>query len=185
MTSPRVLVLDPRFQPINEIPLRKAVKLMCRESVDEHGRYRPIAEPVYNPDKPKEDQSFVVRMMGKVFLVPRILRLVRAIRRKMRHSVPLSKKNIMVRDRFTCAYCGTKHDLTIDHVVPISKGGKQSWDNMITACMTCNQKKADRLPNEAGMRLRKQPYQPTISEHLYARLEILGLADVLREVFSS
>lgn len=181
----RVLVLDPGFQPINEVPVRKAVKLMFRERVDEHGRSVRIAEPVYNPGKPKEAQSIAVRIAGSVFLVPRIIRLVHYIRRKMKHSVPLSKKNIMVRDRFTCAYCGTKHDLTIDHVIPISRGGKQNWENMVTACMTCNQKKADRLPNEAGMRLHKQPYQPTISEHLYARLEVLGLADILREMFST
>lgn len=181
----RVLILDPGFQPINEVNVRKAIKILFRERLDERGRTVRIAEPVYSPNKPKEDQSIIVRMAGSVFMVPRIIRLVHYIRRKMRHSVPLSKKNVMVRDRFVCVYCGAKTNLTIDHVTPIAKGGRHTWENMVTACMHCNQTKRDRTPSEAGMRMRKQPYQPTISEHLYSRLELLGLADLLKEMLGS
>ena len=181
----RVLILDPGYQPINEVTVRKAIKLLFRERPNEKGRMMRVAEPVYNDAKPREEQSIIVRMAGSVFMVPRIIRLVHYIRRKMRHSVPLSKKNIMVRDNFECVYCGSKKDLTIDHVTPQSKGGKHSWDNMVTACIHCNQKKRDRTPNEARMYMKRQPIQPTISEHLHSRLRALGLDTVLDEFFGS
>jgi len=75
--------------------------------------------------------------------------------------LPFNKKNILIRDNYTCQYCGKKcHDLTLDHVLPKSRGGDYSWENIVAACKECNQKKADRTPKEAGMKLLRKPYRP-------------------------
>lgn len=78
-----------------------------------------------------------------------------------------TRMNIYARDRFTCAYCGLKkntRDLTFDHVLPRSKGGRTSWENIVTACQPCNTKKAAKTPSEAGMKLLAEPRAPTVRE---------------------
>lgn len=72
--------------------------------------------------------------------------------------------NVFLRDRFTCQYCGSKHDLTFDHLIPRSKGGQTRWDNVVTACSPCNLKKANHMPNRIGMHPRQGPYRPTVFE---------------------
>lgn len=183
----RVLVLDIGYQPINEVPLRKAVRLLFRQRRDEAGRLLPVVEPVYNPKKPREEQSWIVRMSSETFLVPKVIRLVHQMRKILRNAVPLSKRNVMVRDGMTCQYCGCRDTsrLTIDHVVPSSRGGKYSWENLTTACKDCNQKKRDRTPSEAKMYLKHQPYHPTIGEHVQSRLRTMGVMDLLDEIFSA
>lgn len=90
--------------------------------------------------------------------------------RKFRSGVPaLTNKTLFIRDHNICGYCGntySKHDLTRDHVTPKSKGGEDSWTNLVTACKPCNHKKAARTPAEAGMPLIYVPYVPNYNEHL-------------------
>jgi 5-methylcytosine-specific restriction endonuclease McrA len=75
-----------------------------------------------------------------------------------------SKRNVFKRDKYTCQYCGKQsRNLTIDHVVPKSKGGESTWKNVVTACEPCNKKKADKTPDEAGMRLLNKPYRPNLN----------------------
>jgi len=68
----------------------------------------------------------------------------------------------MKRDNYSCVYCGSKKNLTIDHLIPKSKGGGNSWDNLVTCCSPCNIKKGDKLLNDTNMRLQKKPTEPTI-----------------------
>ena len=78
--------------------------------------------------------------------------------------VAVKKANLMVRDNGTCQYCGkslSHGQATIDHVIPVSRGGKHDWKNVVLSCKECNNVKADRLPDEAGMKLRSRPYTPT------------------------
>ena len=72
--------------------------------------------------------------------------------------------NVFLRDRFTCQYCGTKHDLTFDHLVPRARGGMTRWDNVVTACAPCNLAKGGHLLRHVGMRPRHEPYRPTVFE---------------------
>ena len=72
--------------------------------------------------------------------------------------------NVFLRDRFTCLYCGSKKDLTFDHLLPRSKGGKTNWENVVTACSACNVKKGGRLYEKSGMLLFRKPYSPTIED---------------------
>lgn len=80
-----------------------------------------------------------------------------------------TRANIYRRDKYTCQYCGARpgmHELTIDHVLPVSRGGKSSWTNCVLACISCNFKKANRLPEEAGMKLKHRPVKPDWSPRL-------------------
>jgi 5-methylcytosine-specific restriction endonuclease McrA len=99
--------------------------------------------------------TFKIRM-------PAVVRLLRFIRRK-RPQVSFSRKNLFARDDNSCQYCGARRDsseLTYDHVVPRSLGGKTDWANIVTCCIDCNRKKGGRTPEQAGMRLRRHPKRP-------------------------
>ncbi len=97
-------------------------------------------------------------------LVPSVIRL-RDYRRVPRRTRTLSRKSILARDENTCQYCLAEHSaskLTLDHIIPRSRGGASSWENLIAACFTCNNIKADRTPEEAGMPLRYRPKPFTV-----------------------
>ena len=119
-------------------------------------------------------------------LVPKIMRLIKMIRTLYKSKVPYSKRNVYIRDDFTCVYCGCEPGkLTIDHVLPKSKGGKSTFENTVAACKECNLSKEDRTPHEAHMYMKKQPYAPTISEFLQMRMRKLGIDDILEEFYKS
>lgn len=162
------VLLNQDFTFLNLINWKKAVCLVIKEK----------AEVVKYSDK-------VIRHgdRGATFRIPSVLVLMKMIRRIYRNRVPLTKKNIMVRDDFKCVYCGDTHNLTIDHIVPVSRGGKTSFENCVAACRKCNNTKGDRTPNECGMGfLGKRPYQPTISEFLFKRMRSLGIHDLLKDL---
>lgn len=75
--------------------------------------------------------------------------------------IMISRKNILRRDRFRCQYCSSREHLTIDHVVPKSRGGRDSWENLVAACTPCNNKKGNRTPDEANMVLKRPPFRPS------------------------
>ena len=75
--------------------------------------------------------------------------------------VMLSRKNILRRDKQTCQYCGSSRHLTVDHVVPKSRGGRDTWENLVAACITCNNRKGDHTPEEARMPLQRRPFRPS------------------------
>lgn len=86
----------------------------------------------------------------------------------------LSRKNVLRRDRYHCQYCGSREDLTIDHILPKSRGGPDTWENLVTACVPCNNRKGNRTPDEAGMRLHRQPFRPSYVAFLR---DFVGLVD--------
>ena len=131
----------------------------------------------------KDSPRTIRNASGKVLKVPAVMRLIKLIRTIYRTSVTFTKRNILIRDRFKCAYCGARREkLSIDHIIPKSRGGKMTFENCVAACKPCNLKKGGRTPNEARMYLKIRPYQPTISEFLRLKFENLGLHDVLREL---
>jgi len=75
--------------------------------------------------------------------------------------ITLTRKNVMRRDRNRCQYCGNRDALTIDHVLPRSRGGRDTWENLVTACVPCNNRKGSRTPDEAGLTLRRRPFRPS------------------------
>ncbi len=138
-----VLVLNQDYQPISVCSVQRSVKLVFLDK----------AELLHDdPDK-------IIRTVNEEYSYPSVIRLRRYIRLPYAKIV-LSRRNIMKRDRSTCQYCGTRSDLTLDHVLPKSRGGADSWENLVTACNNCNVKKGNRTPEEAGMPLNIKPYRP-------------------------
>ncbi len=120
---------------------------------------------------------------GLVLRVPAVMRLIKLIRSVYRTRVPFSKRNVLIRDGFACAYCGDNScKMTIDHIIPKSRGGCSTFENCVACCRACNAKKGGRTPSQARMYLRMRPYQPTISEFLRLRLKRLGIHDLWRHI---
>lgn len=101
-----------------------------------------------------------IHSITRSFPMPSVIRLNRYVQAPYK-GVNLTRQNIFKRDGFQCQYCGTKKDLTLDHVIPSSKGGPHSWTNLVTACKRCNAKKGDYTPEQAGMALAFKPYKPS------------------------
>ncbi len=101
-----------------------------------------------------------IRSSLNLYEIPSIIRLKNYVKVPHR-KVALSRVNIFRRDGERCVYCGTTKNLTLDHVIPRSKGGVDSWENLVTACHSCNSKKGNRTPEEAGMPLLQKPFKPS------------------------
>ncbi|MDZ7758505.1 HNH endonuclease [Rhodohalobacter sp.] len=138
-----VLVLNQDYQPLSVCSVQRSVKLLFLDK----------AEMLH------EDPEKVIRTVDQEFSYPSVIRLRYYIRIPYSRIV-LTRKNIMKRDRHICQYCGVKSDLTLDHVMPKSRGGKDTWENLVTACNKCNVKKGNRTPDEAKMPLETTPYRP-------------------------
>lgn len=131
----------------------------------------------------KDSQRTIRNCSGIELKVPAVMRLIKLIRTIYRTSVTFTKRNVLIRDRFKCAYCGSRGDrLSIDHIIPKSRGGKMTFENCVAACKPCNLKKGGRTPSEARMYLKIKPYQPTISEFLRLKFESLGIHHMLQEL---
>lgn len=139
----RVLVLNASYEPLSVVPVRRAVSLLLRNK----------AEVV-------EATERALRSMHMTMAWPLVIRLVYYVRiGSLSRPAPFTRRGVLMRDRI-CQYCGGTSDLTIDHIHPLSRGGASSWTNCVAACGPCNRRKGNRLPEEAGMALRHQPYQP-------------------------
>lgn len=116
--------------------------------------------------------------------VPAVMRLIRLIRTIYRARVPFSKRNVLIRDRFRCAYCGAAGGrLTVDHILPRSRSGTTDFDNCVACCRACNALKGNRTPREARLFLRVRPYQPTIAEFIRLKFAALGIDSLLDDIF--
>ena len=142
-----VLCINASYEPVNIITARRAIIMVCKGVA--------LVEEV---------SQYLVRTSRISIPVPNVIRLVR-YRRVPRQNRSVSRKGILLRDGFTCQYCRSKlpaGDLTLDHVVPRSRGGLSTWENLVACCFECNNRKSNRTPLEAGMTLVKQPRQISI-----------------------
>ncbi|GIL87774.1 hypothetical protein Vretimale_13063 [Volvox reticuliferus] len=146
--QPRALVLDCAYRPINVLTWYKAFHF------DYFGKGEVLE---YYPPPAVCTTGSGEHPLPAVLRVPQYT----ADMQDLCSRVACTRRNIMVRDGFCCQYCGSRRDLTLDHVHPVSKGGKETWENLVTACMRCNQKKSDRTLRELGWKLRRQPKEPT------------------------
>lgn len=113
--------------------------------------------------------SGVIRSPSTVLIIPQVIMFPNTEFVDMNTSIRYSRKNILERDAYTCQYCEKRYDrsnLTLDHVIPKSKGGKSTWLNIVTACKLCNQKKGNRLLSELKWTLRKAPHYPRWKSHI-------------------
>ncbi len=108
-----------------------------------------------------DSAGYFVRTPSTSYQLPTVIRVLKMVRRNRKKGLAFSKKNILRRDNYTCQYCGTSNNpLTVDHVVPKSRGGETNWTNIVVACKPCNLRKGDRTPLEMDMELRKPPGKP-------------------------
>jgi 5-methylcytosine-specific restriction endonuclease McrA len=140
----KVLVLNTTYEPLNVCSVRRALVLLFK------------------------DRAEVVELSGSAFRsqhathsLPSVIRLRSYVSVPRHHaSGRISRRAVFARDRHRCQYCGSDRHLTVDHVVPRSKGGPDTWDNLVTSCAPCNRKKGDRPPHVAGLRLMRKPRPP-------------------------
>ncbi|MEM7202403.1 MAG: HNH endonuclease [Planctomycetota bacterium] len=160
------LVLNRSWLAIATTSVRQAIRLVYAgaakaiqpETYETHGfeSWADLAIPQGQP---------AVHTVTVRIRVPEVIVLTR-YDRVPTQSVVFTRRNLYRRDRNTCQYCGCKpgtSELTIDHVLPRSRGGRSSWENCVLACVRCNRRKADRLPEEAGLRLARPPFKPAWS----------------------
>lgn len=138
----KTLVLDMSYQPLHAVSFRKAIKYVVNGKVNVIENYDIF---IYQDWK-----------------MPAVVRLPHWISKRTA-PVKFSRRNVLLRDKGRCQYCnvsGLQAEMTFDHVIPRSRGGKKQWDNIVTACRRCNSLKADRTPEEAGLKLIRKPAQP-------------------------
>jgi 5-methylcytosine-specific restriction endonuclease McrA len=137
-----VLVLNATYEPINVTAVRRAIVLVLKGAATT-----------------EEENGSFVHSACLAIRIPSVIRLAE-FRRIAYQTRALSRKNILLRDRYTCQFCGRilpAHELTLDHVIPRSRGGHTDWDNLVACCHTCNNLKGDRLPEDAGLKLLRPP----------------------------
>src|SRR5262245_19878765 len=142
----RTLLLSQGYEPIKIISWQRAITLLTLHKVDV-----------------VEEYDAQIRATSMIIQVPAVVRLRRAFRRHAK-PVKFSRVNIYAPDAYRCQYCGaicTIDRLTYDHVIPRSRGGRTTWDNIVSCCYTCNARKANRTPAEAGLTLRSTPARPS------------------------
>lgn len=138
-----VLVLNQNYEPLNICRVRRAVVLL----------FQGKAEML-------ENGAGFIQSASEVVPVPSVIRLAHLIKRP-RPKPKLTRTEIFDRDHYVCQYCGKEtKQLTLDHVIPRYRGGEHAWENVVSACIFCNHRKAGRTPSEAGMKLIRQPCAP-------------------------
>ena len=141
-----VLLLNATYEPLSVVSMRRAIILLLKEKAE-------VLEAT--------DQR--IRSASLSLPRPLVIRLVYYVRIPRRLSIPVTRRTVMIRDNYTCQYCGAqagKSSLTIDHVIPKVRGGTKAWENVVCACTACNIRKGARTPKEARMHLRTTPGRP-------------------------
>lgn len=147
----RALVLNATYEPLSVVPARRATVLVLRQKA-----------------VVLEAQGASFRSEHLIVEVPSVVRLNRFVRVPYGRSVPLTRNAVFARDNHQCQYCAGPAE-SIDHVIPRSRGGEHTWENVVAACRRCNLRKGNRLPEEADFRLAKRPRQPSRHGWVYAR----------------
>lgn len=152
-----VLVLNQNYEPLNICNVRRAILLV----------FDGKAEVL-------EANGKIVHSPTRSFPAPSVIRMVYLIHRP-HPRVKLTRKEVFIRDGYTCQYCGRQsHDLTIDHVVPRSRGGLHTWENLVSACKPCNHRKGGKLLADSRMKLRKEPREPRAGRYYTIERRIEG-----------
>ncbi|GAB2535141.1 HNH endonuclease [Rufibacter soli] len=155
----KVLLLNQDYTAIATCSLNKAFVLL----------YLQKAELI------AQDQVHHLHTVNAVYPWPVVIKLQHYVRVPYK-GISLTRQNIMRRDRNQCQYCGSTRNLTLDHLVPRSRGGESSWFNLTTACARCNSHKGDRTPEEVSMKLFRKPYKPSLVSFLRDSIEDLNHA---------
>ncbi|NNC86917.1 MAG: HNH endonuclease [Akkermansiaceae bacterium] len=162
-----VLVLNRLWQPIHTCSVRRALKLVCLGhaqvvQTDGEARYQTHDFTSWVEHSSDNVADELVRTVRLALRIPKIIVLA-LYGRLPRKEVKFTRHNVFLRDKFTCQYCGVRfieRELNLDHVVPRDKGGKTTWENIVTSCIGCNTRKANKLIHQVNMRLLREPRIP-------------------------
>lgn len=162
-----VLVLNRCWQPVHTCAVRRSLHLLCTghaEVVQTDGeeRFKTHDFRSWMDHSARHPDAAMIRSARTAILVPKVV-VLSLYDRLPRLEVRFSRRNVFLRDRFTCQYCARvlpEAQLNLDHVMPRDKGGRTTWDNIVTSCFRCNTRKANKLPHEAGMLPRSTPFAP-------------------------
>jgi len=163
----RALVLNRNWQAVNVIDARHAFNLLFREDARIIGAEGDATFDIawwidYSTRHPPVEERESMRTVRVVLRIPDVLILAGYDQLPMKE-IRLSRDNVFARDGYVCQYCGRRFSvsqLSVDHVIPRDRGGRNTWENLVTSCKACNERKANRLPHEAGMRLVGKPRRP-------------------------
>lgn len=147
-----VVVFSRNYLPTSRVNVKRAIALLMAGKAE--------ALDLGN------EAGFLVRSPSLVIAVPAYIRLTLTSTERIWKIPPVNRREVLRRDNHSCQYCGSNRRLTLDHVMPLSRGGQHTWNNVVTACERCNQRKSDRTPQEAGMPLHtkpKAPMHPTVA----------------------
>jgi len=146
--SNTVAVFSKSYLPLSQVNIKRAIILLVTGKAealdlgDGGGRTVEVHSPTM------------------VLVVPQQIRLTISHKEKAWRIPTVNRREVLRRDKHTCQYCGSNRNLTLDHVIPVSKGGQDTWDNIVTACETCNNRKGNGTPEQAGLVLKTQPKAP-------------------------
>jgi len=167
--SRRVLVLNRNWQPVNIVGMRRAFSLLMQDhaqAIDPQGGQFAIYNGedwlAYSAENPPAKNQPCIQTVKLRIRVPQVL-LLRHYDRLPVREIKFNRQSLFERDGYRCQYCGntfSPRDLNLDHVIPRGFGGQTSWENVVTSCIRCNTRKADRLPHQAGMQLIRKPARP-------------------------
>lgn len=146
----RSLILNATYEPLSVVPSRRAVVLVAR------GRAIVVAER----DEIWHSASFSIQ-------VPSVVKLATHVKVPYERTIPVSRRAVFGRDGYRCQYCDAPAE-SLDHVLPRSRGGQHTWDNVVACCRRCNMHKGDRLPSEVGLNLSRRPAAPHRYGWIYA-----------------
>ena len=168
------LVLNRSWQPVGVAPVSRSLVLLWNDNarVVDPQDYQLYTWADWSRLIPRQDEPFIQAVQMRL-RVPEVVALTKYDRLPV-NAVSFSRRNIYKRDRYTCQYCGAQpgsEELTLDHVLPRAQGGISTWENCVLACVGCNNRKADRTPEQAGMPLRKKPFRP-MWRPLYATRDV-------------
>ncbi|MBI2343469.1 MAG: HNH endonuclease [Deltaproteobacteria bacterium] len=173
MLSSAVLVLNRSFFPVHVTTVRRAFVMLYQglaKAVDRE--YQTFTFASWSDLAASADDE-TVGLINRMIRVPRVV-LLTVYDRIPKRAIRFSRLNLMMRDRYQCQYCGRQtaaHELNLDHVIPRSRGGLTTWENIVTSCHHCNRHKGGRTPDEAHMHLIRRPYRPTSLPFLHLHLK--------------
>ncbi len=162
------LLLNATYEPLRVVSWQRAITLLTK------GKVEVVA--AYDRD---------IRGVSITFKLPAVLRLLYHVRVARRfHRVPFSRANIYLRDKYRCQYCAKQlptHELTFDHVIPVSKGGRKDWENIVTSCIECNRLKGGKTPAQARLRLIRRPKRPNFLPSIRITIGLREVPDSWRD----
>lgn len=169
----RIILLNYDYLPLTTISWKRALKLMVS------GKAEPVGKKYFNLKE-------IVKTVNSEYIVPKVLRLMHMINKIHKNKVQFSKRSVLLRDNFKCAYCGiNSKKLTIDHVIPRSRGGSHTYENTVACCLSCNMKKGDKTPTEANMELMVNPTSMSVFQYIQRKFEDAGIYEIMSELCST